>query len=215
MKAFYLKGLSTTKKEFDYIYSKLSYEDIELVPLVSNYAELSKLSKDKIIDYFKDKIKDSGEEKINLICHSMGCNFGLLLASNMDNINSITLISPEFETVTKEEQAEIEPSSRESINEGENTPMSLAKLKSILLFIKSKKWVSEEMENFINKGIKTSILYSKGDKFVSRKMIHRLSKLDNISEFEMDTNNHNPLLEDVGCEDIIVDTLNNTNKKNK
>ena len=215
MKAFYLKGLSTTVKEFEYIYSKFSYGDVELVPLIDSYVDLSKLSKEKIIEYLKEKINASGEENINLICHSMGCNFGLLLASNIDNINSVVFVSPEFENVTKEEQSQIEPSSRQTAYVTENMPMSLAKLKSILLFLKSKKWVNEEMKNFINKKIKTSIIYSKGDKFVSRKIIHKLSEQENINEYEVDTNNHNPLLEDVGCVDLIIDRLNLRFKNNK
>ena len=215
MKVFYLKGLSTTVKEFEYIYSKFSYGDVELVSLVDNYADLSKLSKEKIIEYLKEKINASGEENINLICHSMGCNFGLILASNMDNINNVIFVSPEFENVTKEEQSQIEPSSRQSAYVSENMPMSLSKLKSILLFMKSKKWVNEEMTNFINKNIKTSILYSKGDKFVSRKIIHKLSEQENINEYEIDTNNHNPLLEDVGCVDIIIDRLSLSKSNSK
>ena len=76
---------------------------------------------------------------------------------------------------------------------------------NIYAFIQSSKWVDEALANYLNsnKINPTTILYSKGDKYVSREVINMMSAYDNVKTYEIDTNNHNPLLEDTSCIDII------------
>lgn len=197
-KCFYLKGLSTTTSELEAIKSKFSKSGIELIPLVDNYADIYNINEQEFIEKMKEKLKE--EQDINLVCHSMGCNFGLLLASNIPNIKTLTLVSPEFVQTSKEEKQNIKNNKStkndEKIQIGPKMNL-VDKLKSLKLFTKSIEWINNYLLTFFkNNTIPTKIVYSKGDIFVSQKFIH---KLENIDCYEANSNNHNPLLTDDTC----------------
>ena len=194
MKVYYLKGMSSNQDELDYLKMKFENEGMELIPLVDNYAMYSKMSKDEIeADLISRLPKD---EKINLVCHSMGCNYGLLLANKLINIYHITFVSPEFESMTSSDYEAIDPSPRPMDHKPNKMKFGINKLKNIMAFVKSSKWSGIELKRFlITRDTPTLILYSSGDGFVSRKQFEDMYEFDNISFHRFDTNNHNPLLE--------------------
>lgn len=206
-KVFYLKGLSSDEEELKYLMEKFRKNDIDLIPLVTDYKDISGSSKYELVRFLSDMIGVFKEGEVNIICHSMGCNIGLLLANSLDNIDHLIFISPEFIPITKTEQKFIVESTRESKYKSKKSRISISKIKSLLLFLKSKKWVNEELKDFLHKNIDTSVIYSKGDKYVSRNQIDRLSRVSSIECYEIDSNNHNPLLEETDAIELIKNQL--------
>jgi hypothetical protein len=194
MKVYYLKGMSSNQDELDYLKMKFEEEGMELIPLVDNYANYSKMSKEEIKEDLINRLPK--DEKINLVCHSMGCNYGLLAANNMNNIEHITFVSPEFEQVTSSDYETIVHSTIPMDHKPNKMKFGINKLKNIMAFVKSSKWSRLELHRFlITKDTPTLIFYSTGDEFVSRKQFEDMYEFDNISFQRFDTNNHNPLLE--------------------
>ncbi len=198
MKVYYLKGMSTNKEELNLI--KESFEDkyIEFESLIDDYSEICGLSKKGITKYLVDKLPK--DENINIVAHSMGCNFALLLANELDNISTITFVSPEFEEVDDKERKEIVPSTNETVYKLSTLNFGIKKIRSILLFLRSKKWINRELFFFFfKKNTRTLVIYSKGDQYVSRRILNQMEEYDNVSLFEADSNSHNPLIENTGA----------------
>lgn len=194
MKVYYLKGMSSDKDELDYLKMKFENEGMELIPVIDNYANYSKMSKEEITEDLINRLPK--DERINLVCHSMGCNYGLLVANNMNNIEHITFVSPEFEKMTSSDYESIVTFPRPMDHRPNKMKFGINKLKNIMAFVKSSKWSRSELKRFlITKDIPTLIFYSTGDGFVSRKQFEDMYELDNINFQRFDTNNHNPLLE--------------------
>ena len=209
MKVVFLKGLSTNKEELSFIKDKFNSNGIEFINLVDDYSEFFNMPKGEIWKILSQRVQDITRqtEPVTLVCHSMGCNYGLLLASNLLLlIKNCIFISPEFEKITKEEQDKIVESTNKMTKEPSHMKFGINKIKNLFAFIESSKWVPSVLTFYLNEesGPRfTTILYSKGDKYVSRRIINAMTEYDNISSYEIDTNNHNPLLEDTNCIDII------------
>ena len=207
MKYLYLKGMSTTKEEFEIIKDKFMENGMELINLVDDYADFYGMRENEIKKELIKRINSYTGDKC-LICHSMGCNFGVIVAPHIRRLAKIMFISPEWKDVTKEEQRLILPSSNETKYPSHQQPLSINKIKNITVFVKSKNlYQKNKIENktmfnylFLSDLCK-DIFYSKGDKFVSRKEIESLSAFENVNVFEIDTNNHNPILE---TDDIVL-----------
>lgn len=221
MKYLYLKGMSTTKEEFEIIKNKFSENGMELINLVDDYADFYGKKENEIKKEIIEKINNYADDKC-LICHSMGCNFGVILAPYIRRLAKIMFISPEWKDVKKEEQKLIIPSSNTSKYPSHQQPLSINKIKNIAVFIKSKNWYRKnKIENktkfnylFLSDLCK-DIFYSKGDKYVSREEIKILSVFENVNVFEIDTNNHNPILE---TDDVVLrakEVLNYSSINNK
>ena len=205
-KVFYLKGMSTDKKEYEFIYDLFLNKDIELINLVSDYSNLGK-DKEKVIGDLCDKISSNTEdgEEIKIICHSMGCNFLPSIIKKLGCSVNAVLISPEFERITKAEQQSIIPSDKPITNPPNEMPFSINKIKSILLFVASKAWFNEDKDSL--NGSKLTVLSSKGDKYVSKLAIENLCDTYGGNYHLIDSNSHNPLLERTDAIDIICDTF--------
>ena len=208
MKVVYLKGFSTNNEELEFIKNKFNDNNIDFINLVNNYSEFYNKSKEEIWTILAKRIHNITwqTEQVTLVCHSMGCNYGLLFNDGLSLIKNVIFISPEFEKITKEEKAKIEKSTRKITKEPSHMSFNIKNLKNLSAFMTSVKWIPEQLEYYLNNGGTpfTTILYSKGDKFVSRRIIKKMSEYDNINSYEIDTNNHNPLLEDTNCIDIII-----------
>ncbi len=209
MKVVYLKGLSTNEEELSFIKDKFNSNGIEFINLVDDYSEFFNKSKEEIWEVLGQRVHNITwqTEPVTLVCHSMGCNYGLLLASSpLLLIKNVIFISPEFERITKAEQEKIVESTNDITKEPSQMKFGINKIKNISAFIKSSKWVPKTLNFYLNENFGpnfTTILYAKGDKYVSREIINAMSEYDNINSYEIDTNNHNPLLEDTNCIDII------------
>ena len=133
---------------------------------------------------------------INLICHSMGCNLGILAADKSKKINKIILISPEFGEYSPKEQEQIKyekihPNIQTAY--GENQPqINSNMLKSLILFKKSKQLATATIEKI---NIPILIIYSKDDTFIPKNYLNDLkARKENIKLATIDTKLHNPLI---------------------
>ena len=206
MKTFYLKGMSTTKEEFEFINKKFNDYGIDLELLCDDYSKYASHGKYFIL---KDLIcKLPVNEDVNLVCHSMGCNYGVLLSGFSSSIKSITLVSPEFERPSKEEVSKVVESTNITMHEPSIMPFGINKILNIASFIRSNEWLDEAFSMYVSREIPTTIIYSKGDKYISRDAIYRLASFSNVRSYEIDTNNHNPMLEDNEAIDLIVNQTN-------
>lgn len=209
---YYLKGMSADIDELDYLYEKFKAYDIELIPLAFDYTKFFGKNKEQVILNLKKRLAAcTNDEKVTVICHSMGCNFISSLAAHSIKDFNIILISPELGKVSEDEKNGIIPSEKEIEHPCKPMKFSIDKLKSISVFLKSKKWFNED--KYILKYHNVSILYSKGDPFVSRYALYDLSHTIDAHVHEIDCNNHNPLLENNDAIDIIKEDIKrNTNK---
>jgi len=198
VKVIYIPGMSITKEELKKIRMVFSEGGIQIEPLISDYLSIAKMSKHNIERTIMDRIDSiSEEDDTHLLCHSMGCNFGVL-ASNHPMVQSITLISPEFRRATKKEREEIIAISatkyQNEVLEKVTKRTISEQLLLVGLFLRSRKWALKEL---VKVEVPMMVVYSEGDPFVSRKGIDEIG--DEITrKIVMETSNHNPLLSEVG-----------------
>ena len=189
---FYIKGMSTTEDEQQKIISNFKDQGIDVIPVIDDYTNYSIKT---IIPYIEKFINDNNpnNEEVNLICHSMGCNFGYLLSEKQNScIDKIVYISPEFVgTSAKEKQAISERYNGIDYNTPATTKPNLH---NIILYYKSLK----EVIKLKNKSLAVTnnsslIVYSKGDIFVNQNWIN--SSVNYLADkVEIESNSHNPLL---------------------
>ncbi len=185
---FYIKGMSTINEEQERIINSFKEQGIDVIPVIDDYSNYSIKTIEPSIEKFIEE-NNPNNEKVNLICHSMGCNFGYLIKrrENID-INKLIFVSPEFVSTTKKEKEEIKNKYKgiDYNNESNNTKLNLH---NIILHYKSLRKVMETLTDFVSCNMDTLIIYSKGDIFVNQNWV---SSVGNY--VEIDSNSHNPLL---------------------
>lgn len=185
---FYIKGMSTTNEEQERIINSFKEQGIDVIPVIDDYSNYSIKTIEPSVEKFIEE-NNPNNEKVNLICHSMGCNFGYLIKrrENID-INKLIFVSPEFVSTTKKEKEEIKNKYKgiDYNNESNNTKLNLH---NIILHYKSLRKVMETLTDFVSCNMDTLIIYSKGDIFVNQNWV---SSVGNY--VEIDSNSHNPLL---------------------
>ena len=189
---FYIKGMSTTNEEQERIINSFKEQGIDVIPVIDDYANYSIKTIEKSIEKFIEN-NNPNNEKVNLICHSMGCNFGYLIKSRENiNINKLVLVSPEFISTTKKEKEEIK---KRYNGIDYNTKSNNAKLNlhNIILYYKSLRKVMEPSIDSVSCNMDTLIVYSKGDIFVSQNWINS-GYAFLTDKVEVNSNSHNPLL---------------------
>ena len=189
---FYIKGMSTTNEEQERIINSFKEKGIDVIPVIDDYANYSIKTIEKSIEKFIEN-NNPNNEKVNLICHSMGCNFGYLIKRRGNiNINKLVLVSPEFISTTKKEKEEIK---KRYNGIDYNTKSNNAKLNlhNIILYYKSLRKVMEPSIDSVSCNMDTLIVYSKGDIFVSQNWINS-GYAFLTDKVEVNSNSHNPLL---------------------
>lgn len=189
---FYIKGMSTTNEEQERIINSFKEQGIDVIPVIDDYANYSIKTIEKSIEKFIEN-NNPNNEKVNLICHSMGCNFGYLIERRENiNINKLVLVSPEFISTTKKEKEEIK---KRYNGIDYNTKSNNAKLNlhNIILYYKSLRKVMEPSIDPVFCNFDTLIVYSKGDIFVSQNWINS-GYAFLTDKVEVNSNSHNPLL---------------------
>lgn len=189
---FYIKGMSTTNEEQEIIINSFKEQGIDVIPVIDDYANYSIKTIEKSIEKFIEQ-NNQNNEKVNLICHSMGCNFGYLIKRRGNiNINKLVLVSPEFISTTKKEKEEIK---KRYNGIDYNTKSNNAKLNlhNIILYYKSLRKVMEPSIDYVSCNMDTLIVYSKGDIFVSQNWINSCYAFL-TDKVEVNSNSHNPLL---------------------
>lgn len=189
---FYIKGMSTTKEEQERIINNFKEQGVDVIPAIDDYTNYSIKTIEPSIEKFIEE-NNPNNEKVNLICHSMGCNFGYLIKrrGNID-INKLIFISPEFVSTTKKEKEEIK---KRYNGIDYNTKSNNAKLNlhNIILYYKSLRKVIEPSIDSVSCNMDTLIVYSKGDIFVSQNWINS-GYAFLTDKVEVNSNSHNPLL---------------------
>ena len=185
---FYIKGMSTTNEEQEIIINSFKEQGIDVIPVIDDYSNYSIKKIEPSIEKFIEQ-KNPNNEKVNLICHSMGCNFGYLIKrrENID-INKLIFVSPEFVSTTKKEKEEIK-NKYKGIDYNTESNNAKLNLHNIILYYKSLRKVMETLGDFVSCNMDTLIVYSKGDMFVNQNWINSVG--DHV---EIDSNSHNPLL---------------------
>lgn len=161
-----------------------------------------------------DKIREYTDGKVNLICHSMGCNYGISAIASFnlanqiksvpkENLNKIVLISPEVWSISSEEQKAIDIENVKNSNFGEEvikssflSKIDIRKLKWLREFVRTQEIARNMLVDGFEYEPETMIVYSKGDRFVSPNGINNLQTyLNRVSEvIAVETIMHNPLL---------------------
>ena len=193
----YLKGLSTDNQELSEIKDSFNDNGLSFTNVFDSYSNLAALSKNAIQAEVDEKIRRANPtmQNVNLICHSMGCNLGVLAAEQSKKIKSLVLISPEFgEYSTKEkrkiEEANIHPTFQRQYGEKE-TKISSEKIRSIIVFNRTKPWATLAIEKV---DIPVLIIYSKDDTFIPKEYLENLAKRkDNVEIETINSKLHNPL----------------------
>ncbi|CDD29127.1 unknown [Clostridium sp. CAG:433] len=189
---FYIKGMSTTNEEQERIINSFKEQGIDVIPVIDDYSNYSIKTIEPSVEKFIEE-NNPNNEKVNLICHSMGCNFGYLIKrrENID-INKLIFVSPEFVSTTKKEKEEIKNKYKgiDYNNESNNTKLNLH---NIILHYKSLRKVMETLTDFVSCNMDTLIIYSKGDIFVSQNWINS-GYAFLTDKIEVNSNSHNPLL---------------------
>ena len=189
---FYIKGMSTTNEEQERIINSFKEQGIDVIPVIDDYSNYSIKTIEPSIEKFIEE-NNPNNEKVNLICHSMGCNFGYLIKRRGNiNINKLVLVSPEFISTTKKEKEEIK---KRYNGIDYNTKSNNAKLNlhNIILYYKSLRKVMEPSIDSVSCNMDTLIVYSKGDIFVSQNWINS-GYAFLTDKVEVNSNSHNPLL---------------------
>ena len=205
---FYIKGMSTTNEEQERIINSFKEQGIDVIPVIDDYANYSIKTIEKSIEKFIEN-NNPNNEKVNLICHSMGCNFGYLIKSRENiNINKLVLVSPEFISTTKKEKEEIK---KRYNGIDYNTKSNNAKLNlhNIILYYKSLRKVMEPSIDSVSCNMDTLIVYSKGDIFVSQNWINS-GYAFLTDKVEVNSNSHNPLLTNKEVYEEITEYIKNT-----
>lgn len=197
MNNLYFKGLSTDNQELEKIRSMFQENDLNLSVVFDSYANLPLISKDRVNSTIDDGVRRCNPigHNINLICHSMGCNLGVLNAERSSKINKIVLISPEFGEYSKKEERKIEeekvyPTIQRPFGE-KGKRISGATAKTIALFNRTKPWATLAIERV---NVPVLIIYSKDDIFIPQEYLgHLADRKDNIEIEVIDSKLHNPL----------------------
>ena len=189
---FYIKGMSTTNEEQERIINSFKEQGIDVIPVIDDYANYSIKTIEKSIEKFIEN-NNPNNEKVNLICHSMGCNFGYLIERRGNiNINKLVLVSPEFISTTKKEKEEIKKRYN-GIDYNSKSNNAKLNLHNIILYYKSLRKVMEPSIDPVSCNMDTLIVYSKGDIFVSQNWINS-GYAFLTDKVEVNSNSHNPLL---------------------
>ena len=193
----YYKGLSTDVHELDKIIRFFKENNVSLTPVFENYATLPITSIKKLNVALQDKFKNANPmgQKTNLICHSMGCNLGVLTTIKTPKVKKLILISPQFGNYTEKElekqKEEKEISTFYRPYGEQKTKTTNDKIKSLIIFNKTQHLAKVAIEKV---NIPTLIIYSKDDSFIPKEYLQDLSaRKDNITLKTVDTKMNNPL----------------------
>ena len=194
----YLKGLSTDNEELNNIRNLFKEYSLDFTTVFDNYGDLPITSNKDLLVAVNDKLRESNPmgQQTNLICHSMGCNLGVIAAEDSKKIKSMVLISPEFGEYSDKELKQIE---KDEINIKSSRPYgeleaknNLNTLKSLIIFNKTKPLATTAIEKIDGP---TLIIYSQDDNFIPKAYLQNLAeRKDNIDVATIPTKYHNPLL---------------------
>lgn len=187
----YFKGLSTDNTELNQIRHLFKQNNLDFTAAFDDYSTLPLMSNQKLKIALDDKIRETNPmgHNLNLICHSMGCNLGVIAAEHSKKIKNMILISPEFGKYSEKEEKQMESASKN--NKGTHNKLSVSKAISFIIFKKTQPIASMAIEKI---NVPTLIIYSKADPFIPKDYLNNLAdRKSNIEIATIDTDQHNPL----------------------
>lgn len=197
MNNLYFKGLSADSQELDQIKGLFQKNGLIFTNVFYGYAGLPLFSKEKLDAAINDEVRRSNplRQDVNIVCHSMGCNLGVLSAEKSSKIKKMVLISPEFGEYSKQEQSKMQetktkPTIQSPFGE-QSTKIDGDKVRSLIVFNKTKPYATLAIERV---NIPTLIIYSKDDIFIPQNYLNHLAdRKDNIDIEVINSKLHNPL----------------------
>lgn len=201
MEKIYIPGMSISVEEEAKLKRLFKEEGMPVQFLTNEYLFLAEMSKKNIRNFIMKEIDFTRNhyEGVHLICHSMGCNLGII-ASEHPDVQSLTLISPELKATSKLERERIITETLEKYQHEQKEKPPVRPLGEQLLlvglFLRSRKWALKSLKDV---DVPIQVFYSEGDPFVSRESVDKtFDCMTRIMKIE--TSNHNPLLSEKGPE---------------
>lgn len=211
-----LSGLSYSKENFELMRKTLIENGISDIIDFGSYNKYTNMSNIELIKLICENFEQlAGSYDVNIICHSMGCNIGLILAKEKsDQIKKAIFLSPELQKTTRKEKkiaklrimhgvtdttiAEDKsefPKSKPIYDLTYEQPVKLGIFDKIALFkvfCQTKKIAIENLNKIEN--LDSYIAYGVADKFVSQKGAEELARQLDGEIAQIRTRHHNLLL---------------------
>ena len=184
----FFKGLSADKKELEDVQKMAVENGFDLDIAFDDYGNITLDSLEKLSQKINERATD-----VNFICHSMGCNLGILTAKKIERIRSLVLISPEFGDYSDEE-LEIQAKAQKDASSQVRREFTEDVVHAFKFFKYTQPLAAMAVEKI---NVPILIIFSKGDIFIPQEYLRELSaRKDNIELVFLDTNLHNPLLDE-------------------
>ena len=203
-------GFSYSKENFELMKNRLENNGIPNVVDFGPYNVYENMEDEELISLLCENFDKLGDNT-NIICHSMGCNLGLILAKERSSkIKKAVFLSPELQKTTRREKRVaklrilhgLTPTNDFSVERPVNMGI-LAKLKLYKVFKQTQKLALESLDNMPK--IDSLVIYGIADKFVSHAGAEELIHVLDAHSVQAWTSQHNILLSGIGdrtAEDI-------------
>ena len=194
---YFLKGMSSSKEELEQIIQQFKRVNMPLEILFDEYKDLSGITPEDIEKEIDKRIDKTS--RINLICHSLGCNLGVIYAARKQhdsNVKKLILVSPEIVQTSLLERSKIKKAYRGEPEILEPDSKSLKeKLELLRLYMQTAKQAQKDIQRLIKMEQSILVLNSVGDPYVSQEYLKKsFDRADKILVKTLDSPNHNPLL---------------------
>ncbi len=194
-------GLSYSKTNAELMEAALNKNGITNVMDFGPYTPYKNMSDEEIVKRLCEDFDSLAENSdVNIICHSMGCNIGLILAKKRcHQIKKAAFLSPELQKTTRQEKKVaklmILNSTTAKHDISQEQPVNLGifdKISLFNVFNQTRKLAIESLENIDN--LDSFVAYGVADQFVSPKGAEELAYKLNAKLIQAKTRHHNLLL---------------------
>lgn len=201
MKNVLFSGLSYSKENTDKMIRQLEREGVPNVIDFGPYYCYEKYEGEKLLSYLCNSFDNRTEgDDVNIICHSMGCNMGLILAKERSSqIKKAVFISPELRKSTRKEKQIADLRIKTGIavkydfsNEKKVKMGVFDKIKLYEVFKQTRKIALENLDSM--SAIDSLVIYGAADKFVSQESAEELAEKLDAYIIQARTKYHNVLL---------------------
>ncbi len=201
MEKIYIPGILGNRDELHDIEKLFKEQNMSVVSLSKGDLFFSKMNQNDIRKFIMQRIDyiSRTHDGVHLICHSMGCNLGVI-ASEHPSVESLTLVSPEFKCTSRLERKKILRETSEKYQHESSQNLSAKPLGEQLLqvglFLRSRRWALKKLSSV---PVPIQVFYSEGDPFVSKRGLDQVFG-KGTRKIMVGTSNHNPFLSEKGPE---------------
>lgn len=196
-------GLSYSKKNNELMIEELKrYSFYGDVIDFGSYESYKHMSDENLIAKLNDNFNALAEnDDVNLICHSMGCNFGLILArEKASQIKRAVFLSPELQQSTRQEKQKAK-NLKISYDRSIEQPVTMGifdKISLFKVFGQTKELAKESLKDINN--LDSLVCYGVADPFVSEAGAKDLAQKLDGELIQIFTQYHNLLLNTISGE---------------